>query len=389
MAWGLSDDRDEHNPGGGYPDEVYVIRTTADWLTFSGFHNCEITLQIIDASKKPTDELFIAKMVQALIGGQLAIDNDPDRFYIRVEDESKKGVGTITVKLSTDSAGSKYDDAPTDIDLTETAENSGVFESKSLMLVSDDVDDDFQVDGIADDAKNDRTHKIALGGTVKVLYHIDANTTKSAEAEVLVYGIVKVQQIITRKVLLFGTAPAITILQAQTQRRLIEERFAQCGIQIRWLPYRVLDSNPPGVFMINGLVRPTGGCPQGIPSESQDLFNGVPPLGNEIQLFYIDLFATAAKGISTIPKCLGEAEIAAGFANKALVDWQRSTQWTAGRELLHVLLNATHLDYQAEFSDSRMLFSETVPGNTIFSSKRISERQYAEILNWIDQHQHE
>jgi hypothetical protein len=100
------------------------------------------------------------------------IEEDPDRFYIRMTYPGHSGKGPIKVRVWTDSDGTDYDDdnrssAESEVvDLIEEG-TTGVFTSKSMLLTSNDGDDDHPVDGVGDDAKNDRTRKIALGGKVK------------------------------------------------------------------------------------------------------------------------------------------------------------------------------------------------------------------------------
>lgn len=130
--------------------------------------------------KKFTDELEVAKWVDAFKSdGSIKddfIDGDPDKFYVTVMDLARAGAGKVSIMLSSNSAGTDYDDDATEIELTEILE-TGIFLSTSQMLMSDDTDDDHKVDGIEDDAKNDRTHKIALGGVVKAEYVTSAGDT--------------------------------------------------------------------------------------------------------------------------------------------------------------------------------------------------------------------
>jgi hypothetical protein len=77
------------------------------------------------------------------------------------------------VTLETDSPGTDYDDNATTITLYRAAGTQDVFETRnaeSMVLVSNAADNKLAVDGIANNAPNDRTHIVALGGTVKVKY---------------------------------------------------------------------------------------------------------------------------------------------------------------------------------------------------------------------------
>jgi PKD domain len=132
-------------------------------------------VEILDAANKAVTKLAIGKWENAFAKNSSDpkknfIDLDPDRFFIRVTDPAKKGKGTITVTLQTDGGGNKYSEQPTKIDLDEKPANSGIFESKSLLLVSNTADDEYKVDDIADNEKNDRTYLAVLGSTVTVKF---------------------------------------------------------------------------------------------------------------------------------------------------------------------------------------------------------------------------
>jgi len=117
------------------------------------------------------------------------IDTDPDSFRVVVMDPGRAGAGTIVVKLSTqhdDPDYASYADNATEIELFESATTAGQFVSKRMILVSDHVDDDassadltYPIATPADDAKNDRTHVVALGGKVVVEYERAAEPAKA------------------------------------------------------------------------------------------------------------------------------------------------------------------------------------------------------------------
>lgn len=120
------------------------------------------------------NELRVSKMEQSLTveknAGQITkeeldIDKDIDRFYIRIPGGAALANGKeVSVKLKTaENAKAKYNDDETEIKLI--IEN-GDLVSKSLMLTSDDPDDDFagDIEVGADDQKDDRTHIVQLGG---------------------------------------------------------------------------------------------------------------------------------------------------------------------------------------------------------------------------------
>jgi hypothetical protein len=116
--------------------------------------------------------------------GFLDGERETDHFKVRVVDRSKRGNGTVTAKISADSVGTIYDDDGTVITLTETGEQTGVFESKMQMLVSDKVDDEQKFDGVADDAQDDRSHLVSLNGSVHAEYAFGEGKVSESSAKV-------------------------------------------------------------------------------------------------------------------------------------------------------------------------------------------------------------
>jgi len=87
-------------------------------------------------------------------------------------------------------------------------------------------------------------------------------------------------------------------------------------------------------------------------------------------------------GCSTVSKYTTATDKAAGYANKAfagLTGLRDATDYTAPHELLHLLLDAQHSDYQTEFDDPNMLWHDTNQNNTIDDTKRISPNQQTKI----------
>jgi hypothetical protein len=131
------------------------------------------------------------------------VEQDPSRFYLRIADAnantSASGIDTIRVRIGTLDAAMAVNDDYTEIDLTETAVNSGEFLSRSQFLTSNRLDtamlpcaagsvncedDEFRAhDGsaggslIADNTLNDRTHRIDIEGKVRVLYRPAGETS--------------------------------------------------------------------------------------------------------------------------------------------------------------------------------------------------------------------
>jgi len=122
---------------------------------------------------------------------------DPARFFVQVTDANKGGEGSITVSLSTESPGEGYDDDATELTLTEAEGEPGVFVSASLILVSNSADDIYRAYGTIDNELDDRTHKIALGGAVKVEYQ-QSEDVKFTAAAGTVYETVQAHVVILK-----------------------------------------------------------------------------------------------------------------------------------------------------------------------------------------------
>jgi len=78
------------------------------------FEIAVITVGFLGESGNEVANLSVGKWTNAFNAGPTVKDNfidlDPDRFLVRVKDPSKKGAGTVSIQLSTDSDGSAYDD---------------------------------------------------------------------------------------------------------------------------------------------------------------------------------------------------------------------------------------------------------------------------------------
>ncbi|MDZ7290072.1 MAG: Ig-like domain-containing protein [candidate division KSB1 bacterium] len=148
-------------------------------------------LEILNAALTVTDHVQVARWDNAYDQFMQVSDNfidfDPERFFVRVTDLSKntapEAVDKVTTKIGTLTANGDLDDNPTEIELFETGNNTGIFDSKSQLLMSEDLpfvevtDDGFPAyDGISgivtDDAPNDRTHRATRDGSVKAEYEL-------------------------------------------------------------------------------------------------------------------------------------------------------------------------------------------------------------------------
>lgn len=145
------------------------------------------SVAILDRAKQATSTLRVGKWEQAFTAtGQLQktfVDLDVDSFHVRVVDAAANTPNQrdkVRITLRTDSADNAYDDGPVALDLLETEVNSGRFDSKPLLLVSNRADDEAPTDSnatdptgktpIKDNEDNDRSFLVALGAKVTATY---------------------------------------------------------------------------------------------------------------------------------------------------------------------------------------------------------------------------
>lgn len=330
-----------------------------------------IPLQIVDAYKYPISKLKVGKMSDAgvLTGSGsstvLDIDKDPDRFFIRVPGGA--AFGGISVKVSTsDNPVSDYNDDATQIDL-QTDGNDAI--SNSMLLVADDVDDDHPVDGIADDAAGDRTHKIQLGGNFKIVeikIGSGAWQTVGGKTPVPVEKTTSLSVVILRQTV--GGSPVISQTAVENDLKIAQERYAQVGIKLAWTINT--DDPPNGVVLADGLTEFTGNTPT---AEEKALFDGLgTPATNDIHVFYVNFFSPAPGSTGeAFPPSYFSSSADASYTNNLVISATLKGFSTLPHEIGHILLNdASHEP------DSKNLMYGTVDNvNRLLAKKRFRPDQ--------------
>ena len=337
-----------------------------------------LKVEFLDKDKNETTSLKVGKWKDAFQGDPATavknnfIDLDPDRFYIRVNDQSKKGSGKISINLSTDSPGTDYDDDATEIELTETGANTDIFESKSLMIMSGDVDDDHQVDSIADDAKNDRTHKVALDATVEVEHPTtDPICTKTATASA--------DKTVTFHVniLKVGGTGVVNNAAVQGDMKQIAERYAQMQIKVDYTIEDPVDP-PTGVNLSDGLDEypgVVGGVIQ-MTDEEKSLL-GASALrtatDDDIELYYVNNLSLGSLGESFWKSAVPDPK----YKNSMVLAVGRFPYVVPAHEAGHVILDSG--DHYTGANKEQNLMSDGAYGtgssHTVLSQKRVTETQ--------------
>ncbi len=253
--------------------------------------------EILDAAMQPASALKIAKWTDAFSpdGTPLVnfIDDDPDCFHVRVVDGSRKGQGTLDALVSTDSADAAYDDDPTPIELLEEPAGSGIFVSQAQLLVVDAADDacTYYYNGVPDDQRNDRLHRVVLGGKVKVQYQTAGGTLLDArEASVACDGTVHLTPIILRDEA--GGIPARTVAEVEAELAIARERYAQVGIDLTWSAPAIHDP-PTGVDLqdSDGLLVRSSSSATVLAQEAKTLIDQLGTTGNvaDIHVFFANM----------------------------------------------------------------------------------------------------
>lgn len=363
-------------------DQIVPQRNIGATLPLTG------ELKFLGADGKPATELKVAKMEDAITEKPfktvLNPEKDKDRFYVQLTDPSLKGKGVVTVKLSTDNKNDNYDDNPTEIELIEDKNNPGVFKSKAQILTSDDVDDNFKVNGIKDDQKNDQTHKVALGSQVKVDYNGGELT---AEAEVPIKKTVEIDLIILRdKPENEGGKPVIGVKEVEKDFAIAQERYAQLGIELKMKGGEPRIVDPPKDLSLKG--------------DEQDMAKIMTDLGtsdpNDLQIFYVNKLnpggLDAKNGVSggiSITRQFIEEGIAEDpnlaesvrYINNSFINANFKKEFTLAHELGHLLTNNKHYgeDYATDVSQDKitknLMKYETSETNSIGASKRFTTDQ--------------
>jgi hypothetical protein len=318
------------------------------------------------------------------------IEADPDRFYVRISDPSRSGMGPFRVRVWTTTAGIVgYDDddrSTADSEVVELIEagNSGVFTSKSMLLTSNDGDDQHVVDTVVDNAKNDRTRKIGIGGKLKIelLEHKPAATYNAdIEAEVPVEKTVKIKVFVAT----INGVQVTPDADIDTDLKVLQENMAQVGVKIvRSDPVVKFNHADAGINLSNGLTV-------SIPNvqEAGPLFDWVSArrAGDEISYIYVNQINNLNGGLA-----FRQADFPGtpNYVGHVLMGQDVRGRYIVAHEILHILLNAEHsppnigsLDFPIDYSNIRKTWGPGPEDVGITGRKRISKRARGREINGI------
>ncbi len=325
------------------------------------------------------------------------IEEDPDRFYVRVP--MIGSAANTTVKVSTvDSGGSTINEWE-EIEMEVDPDDSGMLISKSQLLVADDADKNAAG---AEDAEQiaERMHKISLFGKVRIriefgqaIAEIDLQVPRVGE-----HKTVNIKAVILR------TTPGGT--QAATEAHVwddlvnnVKPCYAQANINISIDSVTVADP-PAGVDLGDGLAQADVNY---LPTELKTLVDHLgTPATDDIYIFYVPSITTGvpgesgrgAKGFALFDSAFPQSADKP-YTFNAFIGVDDADVFTTAHELGHLLVNSGHSEVPVEVSSEgsaklakeqhNLMFGGSILNrivdNTILDSKRLWNSQVEAIRN--------
>jgi len=218
------------------------------------------------------------------------IDKERDQFIVRMKGLTENDFVSVMIETKGRTENSEYSDDPTEIDSEWDAEFEG-FRTKSMCLVSDEIDDRFDGDRFGnDDQINDRTHKVELGGEV-VVKSIIINGEEHALDLSLPVPAKKVLELSC--VILEGSE--VSEGDVEYFVKVAKERYAQIGVDIV-LKGITTEPVPDGVDLTDGLDdTPMGALAPS--AEKRALLQALgTPDPNDLQVFFLDISNDGSAG---------------------------------------------------------------------------------------------
>lgn len=277
-------------------------------------------------------------------------------------------------------------DAGAWITLTEEGgAGSGVFRSMTLLAVSNDVDDNHAVDGVADDGIDDRTFKVALGYT-----HTSINMTADYEVnpgshliKTIIAPIEKVVKLHINILKLANGTAVITPAFVESYVSRANEIYAQVGI-VFLLAGQINEVNQPaGVDLSNNFSRFQGVDLNGklnMTNEEKALlgfadYRTLPVNGNsdDIEVYYVNLMAPRALGLTYSIVAVPDDK----YADSVVIEAD-TTYRTLAHEIGHVLTgDGGHPDGTVGVNLTNLMASPSQVTGLVSDSRRITTAQAA------------
>lgn len=345
----------------------------------------------MNKDKAAITELKVSKMQESMDPSNiLDIDSDDDRFYVRVP--GLTGAQTVTIKLETvENPLPEYNDNPTEIELVQT---NGTWETPSLILVSDQEDDDEYLGGIGnDDQTNDRSHKIQLGGKVRVSEIKIDGTAHNLDLKVPV----PVKERATINAVVLADAGNVNLA---AEEKTANERLAQLGVQITLVGGGGVKPIPAGLTdttVLNWL--PIRNEPSQQAKALVDAY-GTSTVA-DIHVFFVKA-TTEPNGQTPVRgfALWGDDPRNGSYGNNAFINTPLKGPFTFVHELVHLFTKRGHYhhpnpiagarDYAPGASDAKtrhnLMRFGTSEGRDFGGSKRLYEETDATQESWVKSH---
>ncbi|HEV7403884.1 MAG TPA: hypothetical protein VGO11_13185, partial [Chthoniobacteraceae bacterium] len=187
---------------------------------------------------------------------------------------------------------------------------------------------------------------------------------------------------------------AISSAAAKSQFQKAQERFAQCGVQLKLAEgaFKVVAANPKGVVFggnaggdFNEPYTEKGTNKLIIPDESRAMFDALKTAKDEIGVYFVARFNPAsAKAATTVRKVMPPSLLV--YADKIVLDSEAISGYSLSHEVLHSLMNAVHgepwRDFMNDYNDVPFSLWHDVslePG-IFFERKRIKDEMVSRVL---------
>lgn len=351
-----------------------------------------LPIEVVNKDKAPVSELKVSKMQDSTDPSNvLDIDTDEDRFYVRVP--GLAGSQSVSIKLETvENPLPEYNDDPTEIELVQT---NGAWETPSLILVSDQEDDEEYLGDIGrDDQTNDRSHKIQLGGKVRVSEIKINGASHNLDLKVPV----PIKERATIHAVVLADAGNVDLA---AEEKTANERLAQVGVKITLVGGGGVRPIPAG--LTDTTVRnwiPVRNEPSPEAKALVDAY-GTSTLA-DIHVFFVKA-TTEPNGQTPVRgfALWGDDARNGGYGNNAFIHTAIKGPFTFVHELVHLFTKKGHYhhpnpiagarDYAPEAPDHKtrhnLMRFGTSEGRDFGGSKRLYEEPDATQESWIKAHE--
>ena len=255
-------------------------------------------------------------------------------------------------------------------------EDNATVISDSMILVSNDHDDDYSASGAGnDDEKNDRTHRTQLGGNLRV----SAITINGVKHQINFKLPVPVRKVLEVDFIRMNVAGVPQLTAIQDSVKFMNEYYAQVGLKITGVPkeiaWPVWPGRPEGY--IDRFDEPEGRFVGPLTAEYKNFIDETDSDG--INLYYIKIanLNVMAIGLAiTSRQLLLEEGLDMKYTKKAFIFQNTSlTGSTTAHELLHILAHDPDKeeDHQQKFFN--LLAVENNSSTPVMWRKRMDLKQ--------------